>query len=359
MKILIIKSSALGDIIHAFPALHYLHAHYPDAQIDWVVEQPFANLVQSHPFIHEVICVQTKKWRKNPFKQENRQEIREFCEKLRRYSYDLVFDLQGNMKSGLITALAKSPLKIGFGYQTAPEKVNSLVTHQRYNPPNGKNIREDYLFLVQSACGDFNQKEERAIQLKIPTSEEQHQLQAILAHSLLQKRPCIMVCPGSNWTNKQLDLKTLKEFLGMIHRQLQASFILIWGSQAEKLIVEEIAHALPQHCLVIDRLLLSTLQNLMSGMDLIIAMDSLPLHLAGTTQVPTYSVFGASLAAKYKPVGGHHHAFQGECPYQTKQFEKRCPILRTCSTGACIKDLQAERVFDHFMAWWRGMAPNR
>ena len=86
----------------------------------------------------------------------------------------------------------------------------------------------------------------------------------------------------------------------------------------------------------------------MASVDMVIAMDSLPLHLAGTTETPTFSIFGASSANKYKPKGKKHLAFQGTCPYK-RTFERRCPVLRTCSTGACIRDLHGEELFHYFL----------
>ena len=126
---------------------------------------------------------------------------------------------------------------------------------------------------------------------------------------------------------------------------------MIWGNPTEKEIAEELVVALPQQCSLINKVSLPSLQNLMTQVDLVLAMDSLPLHLAGTTTTPTYSIFGASSANKYKPVGERHEAFQGSCPYG-KKFERRCNILRKCKTGACIKQLEGRQLFDHFNAWW-------
>lgn len=109
---------------------------------------------------------------------------------------------------------------------------------------------------------------------------------------------------------------------------------------------------------VVDRLSLPALQNLMAHVDLVITMDSLPLHLAGTTMIPTYSFFGASSANKYKPLGKQSGTYQGICPYD-RQFEKRCPILRTCKTGACIKNLEGSQLFEEFMRWWDSILSER
>lgn len=345
MKILIVKTSSLGDIVHAFPVLEYLHRRYPKAMIDWVVEKPFVELVQSHPYVNEVFAIQTKKWRRAMTSKETFSQIKSFAKQLRGKSYDMVFDLQGNVKSGLVTKLAKSPVKVGFGWQTVPERPNMLFTNRRYNPPQGRNIREDYLYLVQSYCGPLDYKEE-GIRLSI-SLEDQAKIEKILSHPHLIKGPKMMVCIGSNWPNKQLSIATLKAFLKKIREEYLASFIFIWGTDQEKKDAEDLSTTLSGCSVVIDKLSLPALQNLMSRLDLVIAMDSLPLHLAGTTSTPTYSVFGASLAAKYKPNGPTHQAFQGTCPYG-QVFTKRCSRLRTCSTGACVKEVSIDALFNHF-----------
>jgi heptosyltransferase-1 len=77
MKILLIKTSSLGDIIHAFPTLSFLRQKFPDAKIDWVVEKPFAELVKAHPFVNDVLTVDTKGWRKNLISKETWKTVQE------------------------------------------------------------------------------------------------------------------------------------------------------------------------------------------------------------------------------------------------------------------------------------------
>ena len=86
----------------------------------------------------------------------------------------------------------------------------------------------------------------------------------------------------------------------------------------------------------------------MAEMDLVLAVDSLTLHLAGTTSTKTFSVFGPS-AAEYQPEGERHQTYQGKCPYG-RLFEKRCPVLRTCSTGACTRGIEGKQLFLNFCA---------
>ncbi len=352
MKILIIKTSSLGDIIHAFPVLQYLRRLYPHAQIDWLIEQSFGELVQAHPDLNHAIPVQIKKWRSNIWKKECWQEIRALLQRMRQCRYDLVLDLQGNIKSGLLTALANGLRKVGFGWRSVPEWPNTFFTHERYDPPCGRNIREDYLFLAQSALGEaINDVSGVALQVD---SKQALKLEKLMQVDSLKGGPRIMVCPGSNWDNKQLSLEILQAFLEQISKKLDGRFLFVWGTPKEKEMVEKLQENFPDSSLIMDRFPLPVLQSLMSKTQLVIAMDSLPLHLAGTTRTPTYSIFGASLAHKYKPLGNLHHAFQGSCPYG-KSFDKRCPILRTCSTGNCVKQIDANVLFDHFFTWWKSL----
>lgn len=352
MRILIVKMSSLGDIIHIFPVLQYLKQIYPYATIDWVVERPFAELVRAHPLVNHVFCAQTKKWRSKSFKGGVWQEIKHFYHELRQNTYDIVFDLQGNVKSAFISAFVKSAIKVGFGLFSVPEWPNRLVTNKCYNPPKGKNIREDYLFLVQSVFEDFTPVGNEGVQLNL-TVQEKTQLEPVLKELQGIEGLKVLVCPGSNWANKQLSKETLQWFLHCLSKQLEVYFLFIWGNQEERSLSEALLARLPHQGAVVEKLSLPALQNLMTQVDLVLAMDSLPLHLAGTTSTPSYSVFGASSAHKYKPMGEQHKAYQGSCPYG-KKFDKRCTLLRTCQTGACIKQLEGQQLFDHFCEWWSG-----
>jgi heptosyltransferase I len=350
MNILIVKTSSLGDIVQAFPVLEQLKHHFPEASIDWVVERPFAELLQAHPLIDQVLIIDSKRWRKQVIKKQTWQELIQFRQNLQMRTYDWVIDLQGNTKSAGVTFLAKSTHKVGFGWQTVPEWPNYLVTHYHINPPKKQTIQEDYLAFVEALVAKNKTKAQSIHLLNLTTAEQQQQL---MLNQFLQTIPLpkIMICPGSQWTNKQMALLALQQFLQLIKNQMSAHFVFIWGSPAEYKIVEELSAHFQPHALILAKSSLPLLQSIMQSMDCIISMDSLPLHLAATTTTPTYSLFGASSAQKYKPSGDQHEAFQGICPYG-KTFEKRCPILRTCPTGSCIKEINIQFLFNHFFSWW-------
>jgi heptosyltransferase I len=352
-KILIIKTSSLGDIVQAFPALEYLAGKCPQASIDWVVEAPYAELLKAHPCVHSVIQIHTQKWRRSLFSSSTWYEMAALRRQLRVQEYDAVFDLQGNMKSGMVLSQVRSRCKVGFGRKNVSEWPNLLFSTHKVEVTPHQNVRQEYLALAGSFFHETPYWEAGKQLLRL-SDEQANRVELLLAGA---PSPKVMVCAGSAWKNKQLPAQTLIAFLRRVQQDLKCHFLLMWGSEAERAAAQQMQSALAEHASVVERLSLPLLQHLMHGCALVIAMDSLPLHLAGTTGTPTYSVFGASSAAKYNPLGEKHAAFQGSCPYG-KKFERRCPILRTCATGACIRTLEAEVLHDHFSAWWtRAPAP--
>lgn len=141
----------------------------------------------------------------------------------------------------------------------------------------------------------------------------------------------VLVCPFTAWTNKCLPEQQLLAYL----KQEQGPYYIVWGNESEKAKAQKLASLLPSSQLL-PKVSLPVLQRVMARCRKVIAMDSLALHLCGTTTTPSLSFFGPSSSSKYAPRGAQHQVLQGECPYGMK-FEKRCTKLRTCQSGACIK----------------------
>jgi heptosyltransferase-1 len=106
LKILIVKLSSLGDVVHTLPAVMDIKEHVPNAQIDWVVERGFAPLLKLAPFVQNIICCDVRKWRKSWWSRRTRDEFKAFKHQLQTTQYDAVIDLQGLSKSALISWLA-------------------------------------------------------------------------------------------------------------------------------------------------------------------------------------------------------------------------------------------------------------
>ncbi|WP_044881916.1 lipopolysaccharide heptosyltransferase I [Neochlamydia sp. EPS4] len=346
MRILIVKTSSLGDIIHGFPVLAFLHQQFPKIKVDWVVEKSFAEIVKSHPLVERVIEIDTKSWRKRPFSLKTWSSILSFRSALQQQEYAAVIDLQGNTKSAIPTFLARSAHKVGFGAKSLHEWPNRWVTHHHFDPPKEINVRDENVYLVQHYFQCYSPLKEEKLILNL--SKEQKGVFDLLWNKIKElPGQKILVCAGSAWRNKRLSYEALESFLYEISSNLKVSLILVWGNAEELAIAQKLQAALVTNVSLLDKVSLAVLQNLMSRIDAVIAMDSLPLHLAGMSGTPSFSVFGASSARKYKPKGSLHEAIQGECPYG-RTFERRCPVLRSCPTGLCIRGLSGKYLFQQF-----------
>ena len=118
MKILLIRVSSLGDVLHNMPIVADIVRHFPDAQIDWVVEENFADLVGLNPRVRKIIPFALRRWRKNLFSKAVRSEIAAFKKTLQSETYDVILDTQGLTKTGVIMGLAHGAAKVGLANGT-------------------------------------------------------------------------------------------------------------------------------------------------------------------------------------------------------------------------------------------------
>lgn len=328
--------SSLGDILQSLYSAAYLKRKFPECRVDWVVESRFASLVRSSPYVDGVFSIDIKGLKKTPWKLFL--QSCSFIKKLRTHRYDVLWDLQGNCKSALVTCVALALDKVGFGRRSVAEWPNLLVTNTSYEVDQLLPISMQYLSLFKSYYQD-PQKEDL-----IP-----HRLKMLAASAPLNlsSKNKMMICPGSNWVNKQLSEETLLGFLQLLKKKYDPFFILIWGNEKEKALVNRLASALSEETLVTGDLDLAVWQDLMAHMDCVISVDSCALHLAALTNVPTFSIFGPSSSKVYKPCGDKHNSYTGQCPYN-QSFVKRCSQLRTCRTGACMKAITPETLLQKF-----------
>ncbi len=334
-------------MIQSLPILDLLKRNYPDCQIDWVVEKSSAPLLSAHPSIHSVIEIDTKKWRRKLSEKNSWREIFHSFKKLRLKKYDLIFDLQGNCKSALFTLFARGKSKIGFSWQSVPEKINFFFTNKHVKIAKNIPIQLRYLRLIEPFVSTA---EIPSSKISFHLSAQDKQKIDAIIHSI-SLSPIFMICFGSKWINKQLPDSTLIQFLAMVEHVYAPYFLFVYGNEEEKMRAKIFEENFLNRSKVIGEMSLPFWQRLIARVDCLIAMDSAALHLCGTTNTPSFTIFGPSSSSIYKPIGEKHLAYQGSCPYQV-EFEKRCPHLRSCKTGACIKTVSAGELFHSFHQFW-------
>lgn len=155
MRILLIKTSSLGDVIHNLPVVTDLRAHFPGAEIDWVVEEAFADIVRLHPGVRQVLPVAQRRWRKSYFSRGTWQEMQGFRNALQARDYDLVLDTQGLLKSGLITRMAHGR-RCGYAASSAREPLAAGFYDANFDVPKNLHavVRNRRLAALASGCND-------------------------------------------------------------------------------------------------------------------------------------------------------------------------------------------------------------
>jgi heptosyltransferase I len=334
MRALILKTSSLGDVVQTFDVAQYLKEKQKFSEVDWIVEAPSKNLVEALPYVDTTWVVDTKNWRK----MKNLSSFFTWKQAIRQKKYDVVFDLQGNIKSALLLSFVWGKDKVGFAKKDVAEWPNLLFTNIKYSLTDGLSIQEDYLCIVKKYFNDKEVFTSKALRLLTHDQEK----------NTLQKKQGvrnILVCPGSFWKNKKLSLQALTSLLNCLSHEEKSLFFLCWGTEEEKQEALEIQKKVEGEAIILDKLSLTDLHFFMCQMDLILAMDSLPLHLAGTTGVKTWGFFGPSSGKKYCLKKDNISFFQGTCPYHIENFEKTCGRLRSCKSGACLKNLDGSLLF--------------
>ena len=288
MKIAIVKLSALGDIVHAMVVLQFIKNHYPKIEIDWVVEKDFKELLESHPDINKVHVVNIKNAKKKKSIYLLLNELR----RVRKFGpYDLVIDLQGLIKSALITRMISADKTFGFDKYSAREGLAANFYKQTFNFDYDKNIVERNIALISFA-------------LKIPIIEENIQKKIPFLFSsrtnfirtLSSFKKNILLIPGASFKSKCYPVEKFAE----VATEIDANFLIIWGNQKEKIMADKIKVLSPK-VIICEKLSLDSLISLISQVDLIIGSDSGPTHIGWALNVPSITLFG--------PTPGHRNTF--------------------------------------------------
>lgn len=313
MRILIVKLSALGDIIHALPVLDYLHQAVPDAVIDWVVEDQNRTILEGNPLIRNVISINTRAWRKKPFSASSRREVGAIIRRLRGAAYDVVLDLQGNIKSGIITALTGVPKRYGFDRNSVRESLNLLFTN-RHVPlgPEDHHISNRSLKIASSAfTGDYASY---TLASHIQTTLEDDSI----AEKLLAVTPGdthVLFHTGTTWETKKWTTECWLE-LGrlVLNRFPDVCILLSWGNEQEYDEAEKLAAELGNRALLLPRLQLKSFCAVLKKVDLAVGGDTGPIHMAAAVGTPTVSFYRATDATRNGPQGPRHITLQSDMP---------------------------------------------
>ncbi|MEI6206991.1 MAG: lipopolysaccharide heptosyltransferase I [Desulfuromonadales bacterium] len=328
MRVLIIKTSALGDVVHALPVIDYLHQVSPGIEIDWVVEEHFLPVLEHNPSLARIHAVSTRKWRKAPLAPATRADMKALRAALRTRSYDIVFDIQGNLKSGLIAWLCGAGERIGFSAEAVQEKLNLLFTTRKIPfLATDRNVTDRYLRVVSTPFGkDFSHMNLTGAIF----SADGDELAAELYMAKLPPGFVLLFQVGTTWRTKLWYPEGWIELARRITARYPDTTILVnWGSPDEQTLGEQIMREVGDSVQLLPWLRINELIPVIRRVDLLIGGDTGPLYLAAAVGTATVSYYRATCAATYAPRGERHIAVRSlmqctPCQQTTCELDSEC-----------------------------------
>lgn len=307
-KILIVKLSSLGDIIHALPVLNALKENIPDSLISWAVEPQYAELLRGHPALAQVIPVNLKFWRKNFWKSTKKvcYDMKDTVLLFKKQNFDLAIDLQGLTKSALVSGLSGARHRLGIhpGYCREPLAAGFYT---RWVQPCGTHVIEQNLSLLRALDID---KPEVKFNFKIPDQERLWANNWINEHfQTVNKKKLIIVHPGTRWQSKQWPVEKYIELLNQLCSE--KCTLVLAGSGEEKNLLAQIASALNKSIVQLSDISIKQYMALLAKGDLFISSDTGPLHLAAALGLRTISFYGPTRNGPLRngPWGTGHKMF--------------------------------------------------
>lgn len=285
MKILIVRVSSLGDVVHNMPMVADILSHYPDAQIDWVVEEAYVNLVRLNAGVRNIIPFALRRWRKSLFSAQTRAEMRAFHQRLRSEVYDVVFDTQGLLKTGVtmrMARLAPGGKRVGLangtegsGYEGASRIFHTMsvpVGLRTHAVLRGRLVAAAGMGYTVDAPADF--------MLQPPHID---------APNWLPAEPYVAFFHATARASKQWAAANWVEAARLIAAR-GLPVLLPWGSDAEKRAAEELAAHMP-NARVLPKLPMMEAVLLAQRAALAIGVDTGLTHIAAAYNRPTIELY--------------------------------------------------------------------
>lgn len=276
-RLLIVKTSSLGDVVHNLPVVTDILAHFPDMEISWAVEQAFADIPSLHPGVKHIIPVALRRWRRSLSSAATRAEIQDCKQQLQAAPFDFILDTQGLLKSALVASWAQGP-RYGYNWTSAREPLAALTYQRRYAVPRS-----------QHAVQRNRQLAALALNYPVPTTPPEY---GIRARKLALPGVPQKYVVGLHGTSRASKLWPMDYWIGLSDEMGKhgCCLLLPWGNQEELARAEQIA-AESAATQVLPPLRISQLASLLIGAKAAVGVDTGLMHLAAALDVPTLAIY--------------------------------------------------------------------
>ena len=279
MKIAIVKLSAIGDIIHTMILLQFIKKKYPESIIDWFVDESLQGVLENNPHINQI---QTIRLREGKKKKSILLFFKEVMKLRQLKKYDLVIDIQNLIKSAIVARVIPSDQTIGLDRYSSRESLASIFYSQKYAIDHSLNIINRNTSIIN-----------KALNINITSDDVDRKKPFLFFESyswddcISKHIPNILLVPGASFKSKMYPLDKYAK----ISNKIKGNFIILWGSQSERLIAEKIKLLSPE-VFIVNKLSLDKLKALISKVDLVIGSDTGPVHMAWALNKASITLYG-------------------------------------------------------------------
>lgn len=349
MNILIVKLSAIGDVIHTLPALNALRRHFPRARITWLVEEAASGLVVGHRALDRVLVSGRKRWLKK-IGATHLKEMGRFVRNLRDTRYDVILDFQALLKSSLPIALARGDRKIGFDRGMEHMEHSYLMLSERV-PPVSMEIHaiERNLKMIEP----LGIRTDRVV-YDLPVSGADRETARSLLESagMDRRRRLVAINPMAKWPTKLWITGRFSRLADRIRQRTGAEILFTGGPEDRGAVARIIAGMDSPAANLAGMTSLKTLAALYESIDLLVSTDTGPMHLGAALGIPVVALFGPTAPWRTGPYGR-------ECRTVRSGTECSPCFQRKCETMLCMERISVERVLEAAEAALAGKIPSR
>ncbi|MBF0292212.1 MAG: glycosyltransferase family 9 protein [Nitrospinae bacterium] len=327
-SVLIVKPSSMGDIIHAFPVAAAIKKTRPDVTVDWIAADGFTELVRLSPHVDHVIPFLRKQWGGAWWKPSTIRSVAGFLfDGVGGRRYDAVLDLHALFRSGLITAFAKAPVKIGFSdaRELAPVFYNTKIT-----PPPGAHSVDK----LMSALGglDIAVGGPPSFDITIPGEARSW------AAKITPESPFVAINPNARWATKRWPVANFAVLSKEIYRRSGALTVIIGGPEDMER-GEELARLIgPPATNLTGAGGFARLAAVLERALLTITNDSGPMHLSAAVGTPVIALFGPTDPALVGPYGKGHTTLRAKVDCSPCREKTNCSRAIECMTKITVEE---------------------
>ena len=340
MNILIVKLSAIGDVIHTLPALNAIRRHFQDASITWLIEEDAAPLVQGHDALDRILVSRRKRWMKALRSRSCLSTIKEiysFIKVLRDTHYDMILDFQALLKSGILIALARGRRKIGFGKGLEHMEYSYIFLNERIPAVSMEHHALYRGLMLLNAIGIPTPD----VEYNLPVSDHDREKvdDLLRQYGVVNPRRFVAINPVAKWESKLWSNRKFAELADRIAAQYDVG-VVFTGSFDDRRTIHKIKADMGAPAVdLAGETTLKMLAALYAKADAVISTDTGPMHLAVAVGTPVVALFGPTAPWRTGPYGsGHQVVTAGEACAPC--------FKRHCQTYKCMDLISVDRVFN-------------